>query len=330
MFIAAVEVQGFRDLPRYRAQGLGRQVDLRGPGPATVALGDAIELAFAALSTKGLAAWLTRVGLVDPGESPEIEGEPFPTDAGWTDPITATGLLAEGEQALRVEVELVLDPPLFGRLRELAAREPRVGTALAQRPTVRLAVGALFTSTHDALALSIQRFAVGEEAFPTSTADRPRWMGRFLRELARRFHRMDLCEECPSLLLEAATSRERYAAYQAWCGALGPDGPVLRAARGPGGLPVVLGDELPIRRYGQSGSDRAALAAAIHLSGADVVWAESADPLLDGAVEGDGSPLEQVWKISPQGATVVEPQPEEAPPRVPTRLGRFRSPEVVS
>jgi hypothetical protein len=329
MFISAVDVRGFRDLPRFTLGELERSVSLQGPTPQTTALVDGIELVFAALSTDGLDRWLRRLELVAEGEAIELEGDPFPTDVAWTDPVTARGLLAEGEQALRAEVELVLDPPLFGRLRELAAREPRVGTALARRPSVRIGVGALFASSYDALVVSIQSFAVGDDSFPTSSADRPRWLPRFLRALPKRFHRMDLCESTSAQLLDAATSRERFEAYQAWCGSLGPDGPRLRVARGPGGAPTVLGDERPIRRFGQAGSDRAALAAAIHLSGADVLWAESDDALLDGAIEGDGSALEQVWRVHGAGKTVVEADEDLSPPRSPTRFGRFRTPEVV-
>lgn len=330
MYITEVELRGFRDLPHYTLTGLGRAVHLNGPSPATTALGDGIELVFAAFSTVRLDALMHRWGLLGPDDPAEIDGEPFPTEAGWTDPVASRALLAEGEQALRAEVELKLDPPLFGRLRDVAARDPRVATALARKPTVRIAVGALFTSGHDAMAISLQRFAIGDEVFQITGSDRPKWVDRFLRLVTTRFHRLDLSDDSAEGLMDAAMSRDRFHLYEAWRSSLGEVGPKLRVARGPGDQPVILGDELPIRRFGQVGQDRAALAAAVHLSGADVLWAETSDPLLKDTVDGDGSALEQVWIVNPVGEVQVVPNAPEPPLPAPTRMRRFRTPEVVS
>lgn len=109
------------------------------------------------------------------------------------------------------------------------------------------------------------------------------------------------------------TSRDRYAASRAWQGALGPDHPHLRAARGPGGHPILLGDDLPLRRHGRRATEDASLAAAVHLSRADIVWAESDRAWLLQAVEGDDSPLEQVFRIHPDGARAVCPAPPDEP-----------------
>lgn len=312
MYIVSAQVRGFRDLPSATITDCARLMRLAGPGPTTTALGDAIELGFAALSHDGLHRLARRWGLV-PEQLPPDDTEPgFPDALDWCDPIAAKAIVdpAAG-RALRVELELHLDPPLFGQLRDLAGREPRVVTALATRPTIRLSVGALFTSTYDALAVHLQGFSVGEQAFPVHGKERPAWLDRFLRGLRGRFHRFDLSDDAPAQLLEAATSREAHASYLRWQAALGPEGPALRVARGVGDLPMVLGDDLPMRRFGQAGLDRAMLAAAIHLSGADIVWAESDDPMLHDAVRTDPSPLEQVFSVGPSGDVDVQPH---APP----------------
>ena len=109
----------------------------------------------------------------------------------------------------------------------------------------------------------------------------------------------------PALAPRCRDLRDHHAAYRQWQSALGPDGPHLRVARGADDRPTLLGDDQPLRRYGQAGQDRAALAAAIHLSGADILWAESADVLLKQAVESDPSPLEQVFSVSPTGTVGV-------------------------
>ena len=118
MYITSIHARGFRDLPDGRLDDLGRVVDLKGPSPESTALGDALELAFAALSEDGLERLLRRWGLIAPDEQPEITGTPFPDQASWTDQTTARSLVADPARPnLRVDVTLSLDPPLYGQLR---------------------------------------------------------------------------------------------------------------------------------------------------------------------------------------------------------------------
>jgi hypothetical protein len=314
MFVTGVHARGFRDLPDLTLKGLGRSVDLQGPTPATTALADAIELAFAALSASSLEAMLLRWGVLAIGEQPEVTGQPFPEQASWEDQTAARALVAdEHERNLRVDLTVALDPPMFGILRSEAAREPRVVAALGQGASVRIAVGALFTSTFDTMALTIHEVGLGDERFPVRGGERPRWMDRLLRAVADRYHRWDPEVDTAGVALEAMTSRDRYAASEAWQAALGPDGPRLRAARGPGGHPILLGDDLPLRRHGRGAVDDAGLAAAVHLSRADIVWAETDRAWLLDAVEGDDSPLEQVFRVHPAGERTVTAAPPDAP-----------------
>lgn len=327
MYITSIHARGFRDLPDGRLDGLERLVDLRGPSPESTALGDAIELAFAALSEESLERLLRRWDLLGPGEAPEITGIPFPDQASWTDQTTARSLVADPSSPnLRVDVTLSLDPPLFGRLRTEAARDPRVGSALGQGGALTLSVGALFTQTFDTLALTIHAVRIGDESFPTREGERPHWMPRLLGALASRVCRHDgsrPISDTAASALDALLSQMHHEAWQAWSTALLPDGPVLRVARGPGGTPVLLGDDLPLRRHGARAIQDAGLAAAVHLSGADVVWAEAHRPWLAAAVDGDPSPLEQVFRVHPAGTVapvVTPPAPTRAARALPTTL----------
>lgn len=315
MYILSAQVRGFRDLPAASPIEFSRHVDLRGPDPAVTALGDAVELAFAALSTSALHRLAVRWGLIADGVPPEEDDNTFSRELLDCDPIAADALLAPGSRrSLHVELELHLDPPQFGQLRELAAREPEVVTALAARPTIRLGVGAMFTTSLDALAVHVDAFHVGDTRFAVHGKDSPKWVGRFLAGMRDRFHRFDLGDDIPDALLDAATSRDRHAAYRAWQAALQPSGPHLRIARGTDDRPTMLGDGLPLRRHGQAGVDRASLAAAVHLSRADILWAESDDPILQAAVEATPSPLEQVFSVAPSGTvSVTADRPEEKP-----------------
>ena len=315
MYLRSIRVRGFADLPNAHIEDCERWMHLHGPSPAVTALGDAIELGFAALSMPALIRLACRLGLIPERLPPEDSSLELPDQIDNLDPVAVKGILSpSARRALNVELELHLDPPLFGRLREHAAREPRLATALATSPTIHLSVGALFTVSHDAMAIHLDGFAVGEQRFPTHGKERPAWLNRFLASLRGRFHRFDLEDDAPAQLLDAATSRDHHAAYHQWQSALGPDGPHLRVARGADDRPTLLGDDQPLRRYGQAGQDRAALAAAIHLSGADILWAESADALLKQAVESDPSPLEQVFSVSPTGTvSVAASVPDEKP-----------------
>ncbi len=323
MYITAIEVSGLRDLPEARLEGLERVVRVAGPSPAATALGDALELLFAALSPAALQALLGRWGLLAPGESPTLTGAPHPEEATWSDGFAGRALLVEGaDRHITVDVEIVADPPLFAALRVEAARDPGVVAALAQGGRIRLGVGALFARSWDALAVSLRSLSVGDVELAVRSGERSPATDRLLRELAGRFCRHSRGRAAAALALSAATSRDRYPAYQRWTEALLPDGPRLRAARGPGDGPILLGDELPLRRFGEVVEERASLAASIHLGSADIVWTEADDPWVDRAAEGEDSPLEQVWRVCADGDRALVGQRRPPPPTLPLFRGR--------
>jgi hypothetical protein len=321
MFLTALSARGFADLPHYESHGLGRVVELRGPDPSCTALGDAVELGFAALSAKSLSLLLNRWGLLAPGEVPEISGEPFPDQATWTDQHAARALLPLGpERHLQVELEIEPDPVLYGELRAESAREPRLVLGLSDGGRITLGVGALFAYSFDAVAISLQRFEIGGQSFALHSSDRPPWINRFLRHLVERFYRHDSHHCVAAQALEAATCRKHFRDYQSWQGCLG-DEKRLRSARGPGDRPIILCEELPLSRWGRKLEAQAWLGASIHLCKADVLWAETDEDIVRAAVEGDGSPLEQVFLVHPKGSTEVECIAEPDPPPIGVTTG---------
>ena len=308
MLIRSIEVEGFRDLPSFSVDGLGRTVNLAGPTPATTALGDALELFFASTDTAALKRLLERWHLLGDDEEPDFIGEPFPNQASWQEPSVARSLVHnEAHRDLRITVRVSLDPPQFGLLRELAVKEPRLVNALAEGETIEIAVGALFATTFDSMNISINRFAVGEESFALSPV-RPAWMDLFLDGMAVRWHRHRRIPDLARHLLDAALSTRRYESYVRWQRELEPHFGLVRVARGPGGRPIVLADDLPLRRYGEPAVRRAEIAASIHLSGGEVLWFEGGDSWVEGAVEGEGSALEQVFRVSEGGELKVTNQ----------------------
>lgn len=312
MYISAIEVQGLRDLPRFTARDLDRVVTVRGPGPAATALGDAIELFFAALSAPALLRFLHRVELLQPDEQPEILGEPHPVQASWRDRKAAEFQVVQGERSRTVTLELALDPPLFRTLSDQAAREPRLASALGAGGAVRISVGALLATSMDAMALTLSGFEVAGERFPTSEAERPAWMKHFLATLVHRFHRAETPGQAdlPRRVLDVALSRDRHAAFQGWQRALAPHLGQVRPALGPGGRPELLADDLPLRRHGPAAVARAALAADAWLHAADVLWVDDGPDWIEQGVEGEDSPLEQVFRICPEGSLDPTPRAE--------------------
>ena len=307
MFITAVQIEGLADCPSLVLSDLDRVVRLTGPDPASTALGDGIALVFAALSEPHCTALLQHWKLLGPGESAEILAEPFPAQAIWTDTVAARSLIDDPDRrSITATLSLELDPLLFRALRAQSVRHPRLITALSSGLTLRITVGALFTTSFDALALSIQSVHIGTESFPTLPRERPEWLTRLLLQIGARFHRHVARPDLAEVVMAAATSRQNHAHYVAWQSAMASLG-AARVARGPGGRAEMLIDERPLWRHGAAGRRTAELAASIHLTDADILWAETTDPLLAESIDADI--LEQVWWVGAKDGRIVKPTP---------------------
>ena len=305
MYVHGLTISGFADLGSFRASGLERVVQVRGPSPAATAVGDGLSLAFAALSETGLATLLQRWGLTQPDEAIDIETNPLPMQATWSNRTMAQALVADpADRRLHAEIALILDPPLFAQLGALGARDPRLATALGDRPLIRWGVSAFFGASWDVLSIGLQSFHVGKQPFPTTSQDRPRWLTDFLLEVGTRYwcHKPDI--DTAQAAMDAMTSLDKaqHAGFANWQEALEPDFGTVRPATGVADKPILLADDLPIRRYGQHGSERTSMAASIFLSGADVLWAGHSNAWIEEFTEGDRSPLEQVWRIDEDGS----------------------------
>ena len=316
MYVRSIHISGFSDIPQLRLDELGRVVRIAGPSPAATALGDAICLGFAALWAPGLERLIARWGLLEPDEIPELQSNPLPTQVSWTDRLQARWLVADStERRLQVSMELVLDPPMFAELRALSARAPRLGSALGVEPVLRLKVSAYFAASFDVLSLTVQEFSVGKTSFPTTGKERPDWLTRLLQSIGQRFFEHHRSADVASAAMGAmsAAEAERFGSFKDWQRTLRRGLGELRPALGPGGQPMLLCDGQPLRRTGSAGIERAELAASACFHGADVLWAGSCDRWVEGLVEGEGSVLEQVWRIDNEdGLDPNEPAPGQS------------------
>ena len=316
MYVRGLAINGLADLPRFSASELGRQVTVRGPNPAASAIGDGLSLGFAALSAPVLQKLLVRWGLVSTEDEAEIECDPFPTQATWSDTTAAQQLCADRQQRkISVRMELELDPPLCADLRAWAVREPRVSIGIGDTSTPRLSieVSAFFGASWDVLSLSVQSVILGSERFPSATNERAKWLSRLLHEIGRRFVSHDENNQHADQAMQAMTSRSAkgYERFESWQQSLQDEMGCVRPVPTTTGAAVLLADNRPINRHGPRAVRRAQLAATATLSGADIMWMGDDDEWAHRFVEGDGTALEQMWSVSPQGT--LDPTAQRQP-----------------
>ena len=315
MYVRGIAIYGLADLPRFSVSGLGREVTVKGPSAAASAIGDGLALGFAALSTPALEALLLRWGVTSPGETADIEANPLPVQATWSDTSIAKGLCADRQKRkLSVHIDIELDPPLTANLRSLAAREPRVGIGLGESPTptISIEVSAYFGSSWDVLSLSIQSVLLGNERFTGAANERSTWLTRLLLDLGNRFVSHDESSNHGTHAMKAMTSRSaaKYERFQQWQHCLQPDLGLVRPVPSTNETILLLANNRPIHRYGPLAERRARLATSAFLSDADIMWTGEHDDWAQRFIEGDGTALEQLWTVSTDGEVDPASQPQ--------------------
>lgn len=186
MRVDAIEVEGLRHAPAWSARDLSRTVALPA-APVGTAIADALAFLAAALDPARSVDLLRRIGVV--GEAVELgcDERGMPDQVTGLDPHeTAAIVAADGSRRLMIRVRLALDPPLYGKLREESARDPRVALALAGDPAITVRVGWLFTTDHTTASVAVHDLKVGEVEFPMGRNERPRWADGVLRSIGQR------------------------------------------------------------------------------------------------------------------------------------------------
>ena len=306
-------------LTRLHASGLALPVDFqvldaatkwpRAPDASVAA--DALTIWRAGLVGGDAALVLTELGwevaapafdafdLEDPSYEPS-DDDVWDVDAAEVDPV-----LAIGGGDVQVDVSVAPDPPLYGRLREHAVRDPRLVTALGQEAELHVKVGLRHLRGGGSVSLDVLGARIGDVAFPIVGKERPHWLLPFLGTVARRVRRLDLSQPPPwPAMLASGLSRdpEQQQRWQRALSALEEDfglpRPRLVLEHGTPGL--VFGDaHWPSRLLDRAGRDALHLVSVCFLEQPDVLV--SVDPLpeahrtwLDARTEGDDAVLEQV------------------------------------
>ena len=283
MYATAIRIRGLRQANELDLDELEPTVQLP-PGPEGVALADGLTLFGATLNGESLPAALRCLGLAGfEGGFEVLEEDGFPVQVSLDNATNVRSLLTESAQRrVTVFVHMALDPPLFGRLRGFAARDPRLVTALGQQPTLGVKIGWLFTRDHSVASLAIHEVMVGESSF--SVNERPPWMAPLLQEVGRRFARVSWADDAASLsgrFHKASLSpdpkvRQRFrAASRALANEPFRLGELEIVATG-NGVEACLGEELMrIRQFGPAAMEALRLVEAVHLVAPDVLVVEA-------------------------------------------------------
>jgi hypothetical protein len=326
MYVTGVRISGLRSAEDYELAGLDRVVELA-PGPTGVAVADALTMVFASLPTRerdgrAMQAAAVRLGLCAAPEQAEVVVENgAPVQVSLPSAAGAYALLQTEHRQVTVTVDLALDPPLFGRLRGMAVRDPRLVTALGAGASMSLKVGWLFTQDLTAVSVSLLGLAVGDAAFPLAGSERPVWLDGLLPDLASRYLRVGGDESVGTVSerLHAAAMhvdpdrRSRYRSAQRSLAA--PPfrlGEIELVARG-GGIEAAFGAQLlRPRQFGRHGAAALRLAEAVFLQAPDVLVVEDLPGDRDAAlawlgehVRGAEATLEQVFSVP--GGPPAEP-----------------------
>jgi len=310
MYLSSLTIRGLSDLPSFAAEGLGRMVVIDGPSPAAAAVGDGLNLLFAALNEDALSALLRRWGLIRTGEDAEIAADPLPTQATWSDRFVASTIVSDAvNRRIQVTADIRLDPLLNADLRTAAAGEPRLGLGLGSDASVRIEVSAFFAQSWDVLSLSVQSVVIGGERFPCASKERSTWMTRLLKELGRRFINHDQSEHHANEVFSAMVSpvAERHHGFLRFTNLVGD----VRPASLPDGSTILLAGDRPLNRHGPAQTRAMHAAASATLHNADIMWLGESDPWNEALTESDDAPLEQLWSVAPDGSISADSGPKD-------------------
>ena len=305
MYLTRIVATGLRNTPHQA--DLGRTSPLP-PLPGAAGLGDALRLFAVALAP---ARWpeLGTLGWVGPHTEPLTDDDTQQIDMLLGLVPDAVDRTVDGpDRTVSVDVSISPDPPLYGRLREHAVRDPRMVTALGQQAELRVKAGFLLTADRSGATPDLLGVRIGDVSFPLSGKDRPAWLMPLLADLAGRIWVLDLAEPIGDVLermyTHAASHRaEERARWAAAAAALqrAPFGlPAPAWMRTRAGMRLAFGDDLvPLRHLGRAAVDAVRLVEAALVRAPDLLVVpeplpEEVTTWLHGCTEGDDASLEQV------------------------------------
>ena len=306
MLIRSVALRGLAGLSEERLSGLDRVVRASGGRRERRAFADGLMLAFGALDALRGAHALGWIGVAAVHDDPN-----------WLipEPARLRGLL-EGT-TFSAQVELELDPPQFGQLRQRAKADPDLVDALGEA-TLRLSTGWACTTDHDLITPNIASARIGGH---TLDLGKP-WVLPWLAGLASRMNAHT--PSVPDVDVWSADERspdpERRQAFARAVRTL-EAAPFqvgrLRVVQGKGKRWLVLGEDmLPLSRLGPVVQNAIALVESVMLDPSEILVVEEPRALTDRPravlnwlarqAEQDDSPLEQILLLGEGGSVTLD------------------------
>jgi len=304
MYVTELRVEGLRHADRAWEE-LSRVVRLPA-GPPGVAVADALTL-FAA----GLAPPRASLAALSWGRDLEWIGDES-VEVHGLGPGAVAAAMSPDASAVKIEALLELDPPLYGRLRQAAVRDPRVAAGLGEDAVVAIKVGWLLNADRTVMTPSLLGLRLGGLPFETGGAERPAWLPGLVVDIASRFARSGPGDAWAGALHGASLHPTDPGARRALAALSAPpyELPGARFARFVSGLEVVFGDApLRLHQLGRFAEDALRLVTATHVQRPDVLVAVDASEVdvdwLGTLPDADDAPVEQVFVVpaGPPGAS---------------------------
>ena len=306
MFVTRIEADGLRHAPRL--SGLDRTPSLPAP-PAAVAVADALRL-FTVAVDPSRATSLRPLGWVGASTEPLHDDDTQRVDMllGLL-PGAVRRSLEPDVRSVAVDVSMAPDPPLYGRLREHAVRDPRLVTALGQEAELHVKAGWLLTSDRASASPDLLGARMGDVSFPLAGKERPAWLLPLLVDLVARIAVVDPDEPLGAVTdrLFAAAISHRSEPRRAWARAAAAlsappfDLPTPEWVTVDDGLTLAFGEHLLApRQLGRRAAEAVRLVEATIVRAPDVlvVPMELPDDVvawLHAHTDGDEATLEQVF-----------------------------------
>ncbi len=316
MHIRGFRVEGLAGLERIETRDLGRVVRVGGPPRARGALAAALDLGLAVFSPADARAAAERVGWAPTEVDEDEHGRPVQLTLGR--PSAVAPLVETGEpSALRVGLDLALDPPQLDLLRRAALRQPELGAAVMANAPLVLHVGWMFTKDSSVASVALLSARLGD--LSVSLVEPPDWFTKLTAGLAGRFGRRGALQVDPAAIAAAqrspdAQAQARFRAFEEALAARPFHHEVAVVDHGDT-LALALRPELtPLDVAGASVTDDVGLVAAVHLMDREVLLLDAPFTRASGRsrrtwltrqVEGEGSVLEQLFLADVPGPVDV-------------------------
>lgn len=282
MWIQSIDISGLYDLPQCTLDNIPAEgMTFRETTAETTALADAIGLWFAAFDDDAMVDWVINMGWAYEEEI-EVFGEQHIEEILWVD--GSLPRLWVDERDVSVHLKIGLESSMIQEMRGFIL-EPDVLVSLLEERTLSATVTVRFTNDYRVMAIGIHGLQLGSVRLPV---EKPVWVPKLYELMTGRFYRDNIRQSIPEMALQALLSIEgfdRYQSFQDACAMIGS----VRVVGGRDRTPILLVDNLPLRRLGLSTLEQVRVLASWYLTPSDIVWND--------VIVMNRPSLKQIWGI---------------------------------